>query len=353
MGTAVAPLQIPPKFRYKKLYSFPYPIAGAQANPSPVQVPIELTKYAQTDYFSRLLVQVTGNVIIAGSGAGTATGFDNPEALLVTVNQQTTPQLNGVVPVNNVSARGLLVDNTFMRGYVRRASTIADAAGTTAVSILYEIYFKRPNGFKGAEWDHAIAKYSSDLLTLQFGGRGQLFSGGTNTWDLSGLTVSIFADSDLQNNVDRIHNHEFFERTYPITASQTDFPIDTLPQGFLYTDLIFLAELDNALSNAILSNVALEGNGRVWLTQGDQNAPILQLAVAEYRNTISDPSYNSTGIYPFTLRDGMYSNAVDSLQSPISIKLNVTFNSGHTNLIRLIGRRMVPGATQKSNPKTR
>ena len=356
MAQAAVPQQIPPQFRYKRLYSFPYPVASGITSPV-VSSPIELTKYAQTDYFSRLLIQVSGNIIVTDPGGGpdpgTATGRPNPEALLVTVQQDTTPQLNGITPVNQVSARGLLVDNTFMRGYIRRATPIADTAGTKAVNILYEIYFKRPYTRKGAEYDHAIAKYSSDLLTLNFGGRDQLFSGGTESWNLSGLNVSIFADSDLNNNVERIHNVEFFERTYPITSTQSDFPIDTLPQGFLYSDMYFVAELNNVPSNLIISNIAIEGGGRVWLPQGDNNASVLQIAAAEYKGVITDPSYDPTGIYPVPLRDGMFTKAIDSLSSPITLRLSVTFNGGSSNLVRLIGRRMVPGAPAQSNPRHR
>lgn len=348
------PQQIPPQFRLKKLTAFPYPIAGAQAVAAPASIPVELTKYAQTDYFSRLLIQVSGNVIVAGAGPGVATGRDNPESTLLSVMFQTTPSLNGVTPVNNVSARGLLIDNQYMRGYIRRATAIPDTAGTQPVNIVYEIYFKRPYVRKGAEWDFAIAKFTSALLTLQFGGREQLFTGGTNTWDMSGLTVGIFADSDLNLNAERIHNHELFERTYPITATQVDFPIDTLPQGFLYSDLTFIAEVANARSNALIQNINLEGGGgRVWLPAGDNNASVLQLTFSEYRGVISDPSYDPTGIYPIPLRDGMYTRAIDSLASPITIKLNVTFTGGQTNLVRLLGRRMVPGQLQKSNPKLR
>lgn len=352
-----SPVQIPPQFRLKKLFSFPYPITGSAVSANVVSVPVELTKYAQTDYFSRLMVSIKGNLVVTDPGGGptpgTATGKPNPEAMLVTVRQDTTPQLNGVVPVNQLSAKGLLVDNTFMRGYIVRATTITDTAGTKAVDILYEIYYKRPYTRKGAEYDHAIAKYSSDLLTLNFGGREQLFSGGGELWDFSGLTVSIFADSDLNNNVDRIHNVEFFERTYPITATQTDFPIDTFPQGFLYSDLIFVTELNNVNSNAILNNVSIEGGGRVWLPQGDGNAATLQKAYARYKGVITDPSYDPTGIYPIPLRDGMFTKAIDSLSSPLSIRLDVNFTGGSTNVVRIIGRRMVPGAPAASNPRHR
>jgi hypothetical protein len=354
---ASTPQQIPPQFRYKRLYSFPYPIATDST--VPVSTPIELTKYSQTDYFSRLLVILSGTVTMTGTtgDAGTPTGFENPEALLVSALLQTTPQLNGTTPVNQVSARGLIYDSMFQRGYLKRSATpilnTTAASGTPqSVYVVYEIYFKRPGFRKQAEYDHAIAKYSSDLLTLTFGGSNQLFTGNTNTFVFGGLNVSIFADSDLNCNVNRIHNTELFERTYPITATQTDFPIDTLPQGFLYSDLVFLSEVDNVLSNAIIGNLDIEGGGRVWTPQGDQNAAVLQ-NIVQYRQQITDPNYVNTGIYPITLRDGMMTKAIDSLSSPLSLKIDVTFNSGSTNLIRLIGRRMVPGQQQHSNPRLR
>jgi hypothetical protein len=354
---ASTPQQIPPQFRYKRLYSFPYPISTDST--VPVATPIELTKYSQTDYFSRLLVIVSGTVTMTGTtgDAGTATGFENPEALLVSALLQTTPQLNGVTPVNQVSARGLIYDSMFQRGYILRSSTpivntTAESGVAQSVYIVYEIYFKRKFFRKGAEYDHAIAKYSSDLLTLQFGGSNTLFAGNTNTFVFGGLTVSIFADSDLNCNVNRVHNTEFGERTYPITSSQTDFPIDTLPQGYLYTDMVFLTEINNVLSNAIISNIDIEGGGRVWLPQGDQNAAVLQYIV-QNRSEITSPSYASTGIYPVLLRDGMFTKAMDSLSSPLSLKLDVTYTGGSTNLIRLLYRRMVPGAPVHSNPRLR
>lgn len=354
---ASTPLQIPPQWRYKRLYSFPYPVAAGVTSPV-VSFPVELTKYMQTDYVSRMLIQVTGTIVVTDPGGGpapgTATGNPNPEALLVTLRDDTTPQLNGVVPINQLSSRGLLVDNTFMRGYIRRATPIADTAGVKTVNILYEVYFKRPFARKGAEYDHAVAKYSSDLLTLNLGGRDQLFSGGGESWNLSGLQVSIFVDSDLNNDVNRIHNVELFENTYPITATQSDFPIDTLPKGFLYTDLVFVSSLNNVLSDAIINNISIEGGGRVWLPQGDNNASLIQVAAAEYRGIITDPSYDPTGIYPAALlRDGMLTNAIDALVSPLTIRLNVTFTGGSSNLVRLIGRKMVPGAPTASNPRLR
>jgi len=359
---ASTPQQIPPQFRYKRLYTTAYPINTDST--VAVSMPIELTKYSQTDYFSRLLVILSGTVVgTTASTSATASGYENPEALLVSALLQTTPQLNGIIPVNQLSARGLIYDSLFQRGYLKRSATpiVLPTAGNglsgvaQSVYVVYEIYFKRPFFRKGAEYDHAIAKYSSDLLTLNWGGSNQLFTayvGGPTTWNFGGLSVSIFADADLNCNVNRIHNAELFERTYPITATQTDFPIDTLPQGYLYSDLVFLFELNNVLSNAGISNLDIEGGGRVWLPQGDSNAAVIQ-NIVQYRSQVTDPNYVNTGIYPILLRDGMFTKGMDSLSSPLSLKISVTFTSGSTNLIRLIGHRMVPGQPQHSNPRLR
>jgi len=341
-------------WRYKKLYSFSWPINGAQSNPSPVAVPIELTKYAQEDVFDRIVIQVQGNIVVAGAGPGTATGFDNPEGLLTQMNLTTTPQVTGITPVNRLSGRGLLYENMVERGYLIKATAVPDAAGTVAVDYHYIINFKRARSRRGIEFDFAIEKYTSALLTMVLGGRGQLFTGGTNTWDLSGLQVSIFADSNfaLDPNKISIHAHELFENTYPIVATQTDFPIDTLPSGYLYTDMIFLTEQNNVLANfdatattsRLVSNFDIEGGGRVWLQSGDNNADMVQ---QDWTQELLQTGQTLTGIYvPVSImRQKMYSRMIDALLAPITLKLSVTGpTSPNLTTVRLIGRRMIPDA---------
>jgi hypothetical protein len=341
-------------WRYKKLTSFSYPITGAQSNPSPIAYPVELTKYAQEDVFNRLVIHVVGNIIIAGASSGTATGLDNPEGILTQLTLQTTPQVTGITPVNRLSARGLLYENMIERGYLLKATTVPDTAATVAVDYHYVINFKRARSRKGIEFDFAIEKYTSALLTMVLGGRGQLFTGGANTWDMSGLQVEIYADSNFGLDPDKIsiHAHELFENTYPITATQTDFPIDTLPSGYLYTDMIFLTEQNNVLVNfdatatttRILQNIDIEGGGRVWLQSGDNNADIVQ---QDWTQELVQTGQTLTGIYvPVSIiREKMYSRMIDALLAPITLKMTVQGPSGGnlTNL-RLIGRRMIPDA---------
>lgn len=341
-------------WRYKKLFSFAWPIVGPQSNPSPITVPVELTKYAQEDVFNRIVVHVVGNVVVAGAGPGTATGFDNPEGLLTQLSLTTTPQVTGITPFNRLSGRGLLYENMFERGYLLKATAIADAAGTVAVDYHYVLNFKRARSRKGIEFDFAIEKYTSALLSMTLGGRGQLFTGGTNTWDLSGLQVELYADSNFALDPTKvsIHAHEVFENTYPITATQTDFPIDTLPSGYIYTDMIFLTEQNNVLANfdatattaRLVQNFDIEGGGRVWLSSGDNNADIVQ---QDWTQELVQTGQTLTGLYvPVSLiREKMFTRMVDALLAPITLKLTVQGpTSPNLTNVRLVGRRMIPDA---------
>ncbi len=335
-------------WRYKKLYSFPYPIGGANASASPSSVPVEITKYAQEDFFNRIIVRVFGNIIVAGAGAGVATGRDNPEGLLIQANLQTSPQVTGVTPINRLSARGLLYENMLTRGYLLKATAVPDAAATTAVDWHYIFNFSRAGTRKRIEYSFAMQKFTSVLLTLTFGGREQLFTGGTNTWDVSGLSVEIYGDSAFAVQADQVHSHELFEQSFPILATQSDFPIDTLPSGYLYTDLVFLAEDNNALVNTVINNFAIEGGGRIWLAAGDNNAALVQ---SDDTQELLMPSQTLTGIYaPVSmLRNGMFTQAIDALTAPVTVRLGVTFPGvgGHVYNVRMVGRRMVPGAVQR------
>ena len=333
-------------WRLKRLIAKGYPIQGASTGSGPQNVPIEITQYAQEDVFDRLILRVNGNVNVAGGGvAGTPTGKPNPHGLLNSLTLQTSPQYNGVVPFNNLSARSLLTDAAFSRGYFLNTTEapIPDLAGTYPIDFYLEMYFKRPRVRKGIQWALYLQKYTSVLLNANFGGREQLFTGGTNTWDLSNLSIELWADSDLAVQSDEIHASEIFEQTYPITAAQSDFPIDTLPPGYLYTDLYFQAEQDGALSNGVINNINVEGGGRIWLPQGDTNAKFVQSRVT--RPELNDQDQDVTGLYVLPLRDGMFTRGIDALTAPITIKLNVNA-PGTSRTVRLCARRMIPGAVQ-------
>lgn len=338
-------------FSYRKLVSKQYPVTGVSAAGGPATIPIELRQYAQQDTFDRLLIRVQGNLVVAatgGGGTGTATGLDNPEGLLLNVALQTQPQVFGVQPFNNLTGRGLREVAAFDRGYYINPTALVDTAGTQAVDYEYELIFKRAKVRNNIEWGLPTQNFSSLLLNLTFGGRTTLFTGGAgNTWDMSGLTVEVWADSDFAVNPGQIHAVENFETTYPIPNTQTDFPIDTLPSGYMYTDLTFMAEVSGVLTNGVILNVNLEGGGRIWTPQGDGNAPFLQRA--NTTRNFSDAAAPTTGIYSLPIRDGMFSRSIDALNAPVTVRVNVVGNAA--NVIRLVGTRIIPGGIKQAQPK--
>jgi hypothetical protein len=342
-------------WNYRKLTTKAYPVTGANVASAATPVPVEITQYAQEEVFDQIILHVHGNVVVAGGGgAGAATGAPNPHGLLNRLTLQTQPQYKGIVPFNNISARSLLTDAELAYGFAIDTldAPIPDLAGTYAADFYLYLFFKRPKVRKGIQWAFYLQKYTSALLTLNFGGREQLFTGGTNTWDLTALQIDILSNADLAVQATDIHASEIFEQTYNINAAQTDFPIDTLPPGYLYTDITFQTEVNGALANTVLNNINIQGGGRVWLPQGDLNAAAIQRnATVAYLNDQNQPV---VGIYALPLRDGMFTRAIDALTAPITIKLDVNA-PGAARIVRLLCRRMIPQGVQamvKTTPKT-
>lgn len=369
----------PALYKFRKIYSTPY----VQNQ----QIPIELTKYMQTDFIRRLIVQVTGSVTTGTGGAGAATGRTNPEDLLISAILQSSPTVANIIPINAVSGRGLFLDNAVNRKRFMKAAPIVDnQAGAQTVNICYELLFRRNGIRKSVEYGFDISRYTGALLLLTFGDQTRLVTGSSNSWPLnSSLTISIWVDSDLNVAPDQIHGHEIFEQNFPILQTQPDFLINQLPAGFIYTDLMFITEQNNIPTQGILTNIDIEGGGRVWAQLGDNNADVLQRVLTEdnfdgsvpldddpriatwYNNNaahtvfvaptsagsptvaLPDPFSLLDGIYVIKMRDGMFTRNIDALTAQIIIKLGVTFISGTQN-VRLIGRRMVPGSVYKKAP---
>lgn len=337
------------KWGNRKLTSANYPIQTIAASVSPNTLNIDLKQFEQTGVLSRMFVRISGNIIVAtvgGGAAGTATGRDNPEALLVQMTLKTTPDL-GVNVINNMSARSLLRQTMFERGYLIKAPSVPDVAGTYAVDWEFEVNFRNPLAIKPVEYSLPLALFSQALLQLQFAGKEELFSGGDgNTWDLTGLQMQVWADME-RAIAGTFHMQCFDERTFTaITASQSDLQLPQIPAGYYYNTMMLRMERNNVLVNDILNSWTLQGGGRVWMPQGEQNALYLQRNNRE--TNITDPAVDQTGLYLINgLRDGMQSNAIDSLDSQLDIKIDVT--SGATvQFPILVTKRVIPNALELS-----
>lgn len=344
----------PALWRSTKFLSFNYPITAIASVQGTKPYVVDLKKYltGDADYLSRIFVRIHGSITKAGAGVGAATGADNPYNLLVSANLSTSPIFANVVPLNSVSQRILAIDSSYNAGFdPRTAPAVTDAAAVVAVDFTTELNFKRSRATRdGIDYVLALNQYRNATLTLVFGGRDQLFSGGVNTWDLSGLTVDLFADIEMGINPGFIHAHELFENIYPVLASNGNFKIDNLPAGFVYTDLYLLSENAGALTDGILNNIAIANGSQQWTMQGESNALNLRYMFSRdnYRALTgallpaNPPTNDLTGVHAFPLRDGMFTRGFDCRYSPPIITLDVTSLSA-TTLIRLGGRRMLPG----------
>ena len=325
----------------KKLASKPWPSAGAATSSAQGQAIIDLKDFLQKETISRLFVRVRGNVVIAGAGAGVATGRDNPESLVVNLTARHAPAL-GVTSKNSLTPRGIIQQGIFDRGYGIHSTAIADAAGTTAVDYWLPMQFKMPGSVNPIEWGLPLSLFSSYQLIVTVGGREQLFTGGVNTWDPTGLVIEIWADYDA-GVAGAFHLVEEFEQVVPVLQTQADLQV-ILERGFTYTHLLFIAQTANAKDNTLVNGITVQSAGRVWTPQGDKNAQMIQDWNRETH--VNNAAENLTGTYFIpALRDGLASRGIDATQDRVEIKLDVTLGGGPSNVI-VRGRRIIPQGLQ-------
>jgi hypothetical protein len=335
-------------WRGRRFYTSPYPLLGARSAGTAL-VPVDLLKQIQEDTIDTLSIHLIGNVVVAGTlaGAGAPNGNYNPQSLVTLTTLTTAPQASGLIPLNAISPRIAVLDQAVLNGSFASFAQIPDTPGTFPLDAWVHFGFKRPLARKGIEFAHPLRKWKTDVLNVVFGTRDQLFTGGTNTWDLTAVTVEFFADMDVAAAPDNIHAVELFELDFNIVATNSSFIINQLPAGTYYDNLYIVTEdpAFGGLTDAMLVNIDVEGAGRFWLPQGENNA-------AWVRNEFTKPAFwdqtqDLTGIYILPLRDGMWSRALDAVAQPIVLRLNVNSLST-TSLVRLGGRKIVPGGIKKT-----
>jgi len=331
-------------WRGRKIATASYPLLGARST-GIANVNLDLLKVIQEDTLDTLSVRLVGPVVVAGAGPGTPSGMFNPQGLVNLSTLNTSPQASGLIPVNAVSARTLVVDFGVINHFFPNFTPIVDVAGTQQIDFFLHYQFKRGDCRQGIEFAHPLKNWKTDLLTLAMGTRDQLFTGGTNTWDMSGVTIEFWADMDVDTQPDNVHAFEIFEQIFNITASNANFLINQLPAGCFYDNLYFMTENAGALVDGVISNIDIDGAGRFWLPQGENNANFVRNLYT--RQAFYDPNQSLTGILVVPLRDGLWSRGIDATSQPIVIRLNVTSLSA-TTILRLGGRKLVPGGVKQT-----
>jgi hypothetical protein len=334
-------------WRGRRLYTQSYPLAGVRTT-GQSQMVVDLRKLGISDAIDEIAIHVTGNQIVATGGGGAATGAYNPEGLITLMNWTTAPQASGLIPINGVTSRALVVDRAVIQGSFQTQTALTDGTGTNAVDFWVRFALKR-DGFnavkKSIEYSHFPKKYSTDLISINFGTRDQLFTGGTGTWDLTGLNIEIWANLDVDANPDHIHATELFELVLPIAAANSAFLVNQLPAGVFYDNLYLVTESAGVLVDTVLNNVDIDGGGRYWLPKGEGNAKFIREVFT--KEAFANPNSTLTGIYAIPLRDGLWSRALDAVSGPIQLVLDV--NNPGTTQVRIIGRKIIPGAVKKTS----
>ncbi len=327
---------------FRKLVSRPYPVAGAGVTHPQNQLTVDLKDFLQHETLSRAFIRVVGNITGVAAVIGAATGRDNPEALFVNVIARHAPAL-GVVSKDTLTARGSIKLGIFDRGFSIRGTALVDnTAGAMPVDFIIPLNFKMPGSVNPVEWGLPMALFTSYQLVITLGGRDQLFTGGTATWDPTNLVVEIWADYD-DGVAGSFHLVEEFEKTLPVLATQSDLQL-ILERGFIYSHLLFIANTANAVDDTLINGITVQSAGRVWTPQGDKNAKIIHRWNQETHVNNAAESLNGIYFVP-ALRDGMVSRAIDAGANRVEVKFDVTFGAGPSNII-IRGRRLQAKALQ-------
>lgn len=341
-GVLLAGVPIAPAlWGFRKLDSAAYPVRGSLSAANPLAVLFDLKRFLADEIVSALYVRVAGNVTKVGAAAGAATGRENPEALVTAINARSVPSL-GVISKGALTARSIIKQGLFDRGYSIQETDVSDAAETVAIDFRLPLLFKAPGAQLPIEFGLPLSLFKSYVIEVICGGRDQLYTGGTPpTWNLDAVNVELWADYD-RGVGGKFHLTEEFEQIVPVTQSQGDLKVE-LAEGYVYTSLLFLAERDNVLVADIINSISVESAGRSWLPFGGANGAMLQRWDREM--FITNPAEVQTGVYYVAaLRDGMVSRALDMKAVKPDVKLDVTLGAGTTRRVVVHGRRIVPQA---------
>src|SRR5260370_25571842 len=306
----------PELWGYKKLASFPWPVRGAAVANGTQTIRFDLKDYLQKELISALFLRVVGAVVIAGAGAGVATGQDNPESLIVDITARHSPTL-GLVSKNAMTPRGIIQMGIFDRGYSIHGTTIPDAAATVNVDYQLPILFKQPGSVNPVEWGLPMSLFTCYEVQVRCPGREALFTGGTNTWDQTTLALEVWADYDY-GVAGTFNAVEEFERTIDILSTKPDLQ-DFLEKGFYYTHLCYIAERDSVKDDTLINSLTIQSAGRIWTPQGDKNYPLIQRSNRERFVNSAAESLAGT-IFIGALQDGLYSRSIEALTDRFSQK---------------------------------
>lgn len=299
---------------------------------TPIAVPVQ-----KAGYIEEILAGLDGDIVVAGGAAsGVATGRQNPEAIVERIRVLALP----MGEILNLDARGLLFWRVFDHGRSRLGTALTGAAGTFAQALLYPIPFAWASMAK--PFDLALHTRRFDTLQVIFecGDQTDLLTGNDRTWTFTGLRFNM----DVRRNLSAVpatpavdsHLPRQFERVAQVTGASTAFSIK-LPGGFRYKEILFTAEVDNALADTVINGIEIHAGGAVWFNK--RSAGIKR----DMARRISDAAQADTGLYLVDLApSGMVTRTPDARGlTDVEAVLDVSAPAG-TIFVRAYCRCIIP-----------
>lgn len=350
MAAPAIPFRQSEATRFKILETAQYPVTAVASVHGPATARFNLKKNVPNSYITKLYVRVFGDIVKAGAGVGAATGRENPEGIIRAIRLKTSPDF-GMSVKRDLTARAHINQGMFDRGFALRTADITDAAATVQVDFNYELELGSLARRRKAPYEFALPMiaFSEVTLEVECGGRDQLFTGGVNTWNLSGLNIQIAADiAENLEGVGAFHMAEEFEVDVPILQTRRDLPVE-LDAGYIYESILVQAERDDVVDDTLVNDIAVESGGREWLSRGDLNADNAVGSgtgtgwIRRMNQTEVLPTEVLTGLYFLNLMpDGMASRGVNALKDKLTLKFDVTLGAGTVRNLRLRVRRFKP-----------
>ncbi|OQW40313.1 MAG: hypothetical protein A4C66_10790 [Nitrospira sp. HN-bin3] len=329
---------LPALWGWKKIAeSKSYPVVGVTSTHTSAERTFDLKERVGDGVLTEAFLRVVGTIVAAGAGVGAASGIENPEGLVEEIYLKLKPD-HGVICKNRLTARASISQEIFDIGNSIRETDITDAAGNKAIDFAIPLRFAEYRAAAPIEHALPMAFFKEATLKVKCGGRQRLFTGGTNTYDFSGLNMEVWGIVEEGVQIPAFHLKEEFEEVVDVTASKKDRTIDLEP-GYVYESILLLAERDNVLVDDIVNDVALISGGRAWVLRGDDNVKTLGGMTRKWNRRMAVASETLTGLYNFPLmRNGMISRAPDAVKNGLQLILDVTRTSGVENVTMRVRR---------------
>ena len=317
----------------ERIYGHSFPSNAGQT------LRVNLKDHLADEILAEAFVRVVGDIVITGAGPGAATGRENPEGLIRNITARMKPD-HGMSAMRDLTPRGQILASLFQeQGFAIREADVPDAAATVAVDFWIPLLYAKPTSVNAIEWGVPMGALDEYNLAITVGDRSDLFSGGVNSWDLSGLVVEVWVGTRKGFPGAKFHAVEQFEEIVPITASQSGFE-HVLERGFIYSDLLVYSERDNVLVDGIVNKIRMNSGGREWFPGDSANVPYLKHLAR--RKLITTSAESLVGLVPFPpFHDGRFTQMPNAGLKRIKLLLDVVRGSGDENVI-IRGTRIKP-----------